>query len=109
MASLKKSKTLKEIAVENARVTKGTFKEQKVLKEGVPNEHHTKQGACKQSEATVGVNLGVTKNMDNFESLRVDVWASDIVQSGETIETAYERVLGVVDRVLQDTVKSYAE
>lgn len=102
-------KTLKQKAEENARITQGTSKSQKVKKAGVPLEHHTKQSACSSSDKVVGVNIGVTKNMDNYESLRVDVWATDIVQPNETYEQAYERVLAVVDNVLQNTVNSYVE
>lgn len=100
-------KSLVERAEENARVTKGTSKNQQVVKEGIPNDHHPKQ----QNTETpiVGVNLGITKNMDNYESLRVDVWLTDTVMSGESVEQTYERVIGVVDNVLQNTVNSYIE
>ena len=57
----------------------------------------------------VGISVGCTKNMDNFESLRVDVWLSDSVQSGETVEEAYDRVRGVIDETLSDIVESYIE
>lgn len=101
-----KKKSLKQQVEENTTVTKGTKSNQRVLKAGTPNDHHRKQ---ESSVKTVGVNLGITKNMDHYESLRVDCWCTDVVQPGETIEQAYERIIGVVDSVLQDTVQSYIE
>ena len=101
-----KKKSLKQQVEENTTVTKGTKSNQQTLKQGVPNDHHRKQESSAQ---TVGVNLGITKNMDNYESLRVDCWGTDVVQPGETMEQAYERLIGVVDSVLQDTVLSYIE
>jgi hypothetical protein len=100
-----KKKSLKQTATENTTVTKGTSKNQETLKSGTPNDHHRKQ----QSVGVVGVNLGITKNMDNYESLRVDCWLTDEVQPGETQQQAFERIIGVVDEVLQDTVQSYIE
>lgn len=97
---------LTEKAEENTSVTRGTSKDQKALKTGTPNDHHRKQEALGK---TVGVSVGVTKNMDNYESLRVDCWLSDTVKEGETEVQAFERVLGVVDEVLQNTVNSYIE
>lgn len=101
-----KKKSLKQQVEENTTVTKGTKSNQQTLKQGVPNDHHRKQQCEGQ---TVGVNLGITKNMDNYESLRVDCWGTDVVQPGETMEQAYERLIGVVDSVLRDTVQSYIE
>lgn len=99
-------KNLVSKATENARVTKGTKNNQEVLKEGIPNDHHRKQMA---NVTTVGANIGITKNMDNYESLRIDVWLSDSVGEKETVEEAYERVVGVIDKVLQNTLNSYIE
>lgn len=101
-----KRKSLEEQAKENARATKGTKNAQAVLKEGTPLDHHIKQEA---KETTVGINLGITKNMDNYESLRVDCWLSDTVKENETVDQAYARIIGVVDKTLQDVVASYIE
>lgn len=99
-------KTLKERAVENTTVTKGTSKNQTTLKQGTPNDHSRKHD---NKDTVVGMSLGITKNMDNYESLRVDCWLTDTVKADETVEQAYSRVLGVIDRILQDTVSSYTE
>ena len=103
--SLKKSLT--EQAKENTTVTKGSSKNQRVLREGRPNEHSRKHldGAV----PVVGVSIGTTLNMGDYESLRVDVWLSDTVKEDETVEQAYERILGVIDSTLKSTVESYSE
>lgn len=107
--SLKKS--LSQRAEENTTVTKGTSKNQSVLKQGTPNDHSRKHEVQKSAETlpVVGVSIGITKNMDNYESLRVDCWLTDVVSEEETVEQAYERVVAVVDKTLQDTVSSYIE
>ena len=110
MASLKNKslkKSLLEQAEENTTVTKGTSKEQKVLKEGKPNDHSRKH--LNGETPTVGVNIGVTLNMQDYNSLRVDTWLTDSVQEGETIEKAYERVVAIVDKTLNGIVEVYRE
>ncbi len=96
---------LKNIAKQNTQVTRGTSKEQEVLKEGIPNDHSSKH--LRGSDHMVGVSVGCTKNMDNYESLRVDVWLTDSVKDGETTEQAYSRIIGVVDETLHEIVQSY--
>lgn len=85
MAKIIKPKT-------NATVTKGTKANQTVIKEGTPLDHAVKQGDKKIPNKSVGINLGVTLNMGDYESLRVDVWCTDEVRDNETHEDAMERV-----------------
>ena len=101
--SLKKS--LSEQAEENASVTKGTSKNQTVLKEGKPNDHSRKH--LDGDTPIVGVSIGTTLNMGDYESLRVDVWLTDNVHSNESVQQAYERVVSVVDETLQGIVNQY--
>lgn len=101
--SLKKS--LAEKSKENTTVTRGTSKNQKVLKEGVPNDHSRKH--LNNDFPTVGVSIGTTLNMGDYESLRVDVWLSDKVSDTETLEQAYARVVQAVDSTLQEIVSQY--
>mgnify|MGYP004505731269 FL=1 len=108
MATLKNKslkKSLSQQAEENARVTKGTSKNQTVVKEGVPNDH-TRKHQC-GDRPVVGVNIGSTINMENYESLRADVWLSDTVQPNESIEQAYERVTNIVAKILEHIVETY--
>ena len=55
----------------------------------------------------VGVSIGITKNMDNYESLRADVWLTDKKQDNETLEEAYSRVAKITSEVLQEIVGEY--
>ena len=101
--SLKKS--LSQQAEENSTVTISTSKNQRVLKEGVPNDHSRKH--LNDDFPTVGVSIGTTLNMGDYESLRVDVWLSDKVSDTETLEQAYARVVQAVDSTLQEIVSQY--
>lgn len=103
--SLKQS--LSKNAEENARVTKGTSKNQEVLKEGVPNDHSRKH--LDGQTPVVGASIGSTLNMENYESLRVDVWLTDRVNEDETVQQAYERIVKVLDDTLQNIVSQYKE
>lgn len=109
MANLKNKslkKSLSEQAEQNASVTKGTSKNQTVLKEGVPNDHFRKRHN-NSSSPIVGVSIGSTLNMGDYESLRADVWLSDEVREGETVAQAYQRVTSIVDETLQNIVNQY--
>ena len=99
-------KTLSEQAEENASATKGTSKNQTTLKEGKPNDHSSKHHT-KEETPVVGVSIGTTLNMGDYESLRVDVWLTDTVQKSETVEQAYARVTKTVDKTLQEIVNQY--
>ena len=101
--SLKKS--LSKVAEENATVTKGTSKNQSVLKEGRPNDHSRKH--LNGDNPVVGVSIGTTLNMGDYESLRVDVWLTDTVEATESTEQAYARLVKTVDKTLQDIVNQY--
>ena len=101
--SLKKS--LSEKANDNTTVTKGTSKNQSVIKEGVPNDHSRKH--LDNTTPTVGASIGTTLNMGDYESLRVDVWLTDTVGENETTQQAYERIVKVIDETLQSVVSQY--
>ena len=108
MAVKKKvSKSLNEQAKENTNVTKGTSNNQEVLKKGLPNDHSSKHFTS--DAPVVGISIGSTINMENYESLRADVWLTDSVKDTETIEQAYQRVTKIVDKTLQDIVNQYTE
>lgn len=100
---------LKEEAENNTTVQKGSNREgYSTVKQGVPLDHDTKQKTAKGKNLyegqTFGMSKGITKNMDNYESLRVDCWLSDTVHEGETVEEAFTRVEAILDEVLEETV-----
>lgn len=100
-------KSLTERAVENTQVTRGTSSNQTVLKKGIPNDHSAKH--FNSDVPVVGVSIGSTLNMDNYESLRADVWLTDVVADNETVEQAYQRIINIVDETLQGIVSQYKE
>lgn len=45
----------------------------------------------------VGTSFGLTKNLGDYNSLRIDVWYEDYVKPDETPEETAERVWDMVD------------
>lgn len=110
MATLKNKslkKSLSEQAEENTTVTKGTSKNQTTIKEGKPNDHSRKH--LDGNAPTVGCSIGVTLNMQDYNSLRVDTWLTDTVQDNETIEQAYDRIATIADKKLNEIISLYRE
>ena len=91
MATVKR-KIISKDPKTNATVVKGTKANPNVIKEEDPLDHAVKHGEKKFPTKTVGINVGVTLNMGDYESLRVDVWCTDEVRPDETHEDAMERV-----------------
>lgn len=89
-------KTIKSKTATNCNASIGTRKQAKVVKEESPLDHANKKNAPKQGPKMVGVSLGLTKNMANYESLRIDVWCTDVVREGESFDQAFERVSDLV-------------
>lgn len=99
-----KHNTLKKKAEANTSVKRG----KEVIKEGLPSDHSKKHGVPIQARM-VGMNKGITRNMGDFESLRVDVWLTDYIEEGETAQEALERVESIVDEVLEEAVLSMVD
>jgi len=57
----------------------------------------------------VTVTLGFTKNLGNFESLRVDIGIQDHLRSGENINDATDRVYKFVEKKLEEKATEIAE
>jgi hypothetical protein len=49
------------------------------------------------SETVVKVDLQYTRNLGNYESIKVNIGVEDIVRSGENVDTATERVYKFVE------------
>lgn len=45
----------------------------------------------------VKVNLGWTRNMQNFNSMRVDIGVEDDLRDGEKIDDGFNRIYGYVE------------
>ena len=118
-SQMKKLKTqqneqLQSQARENTTITRGSKSEGvSTIKAGKPLDHETKQTTAKSKNSlytgqTFGISKGVTKNMDNYESLRVDCWLSDTVREDETVQEAFARVESIIDEVLEESVLATA-
>ncbi len=56
------------------------------------------------SETRVKVDLSFTRNLGNYESIKIGIGIEDDVRSGETVSTATERVYKFVeDKLIQKT------
>lgn len=102
---------LKKKAEANTTVVrKNSDKSEDILKNGVHVDTKQKTGnPTQQNETIVGLSVGSTLNMDNYESLRVDCWISDTVKDGETVEEAYNRLREVLSAQFVETVNEYRE
>lgn len=99
-----KHNTLKKAAQKNLSVKRNN----EVEKDGVPLDHAPKHGVPIQARM-VGMNKGITRNMGDYESLRVDVWLTDFIDEDETPQETFERVEEIVDEVLEEAVLSMVD
>lgn len=58
----------------------------------------------KKPVTNVRVELGFTKNLGNFENLRVTIGIEDFVRDGETVDAATERIYSFVENKVVDKV-----
>ena len=100
---------LQEQARENTTITKGNKRDgYSTVKAGRPLDHEVKQSNAKSKNdiyagQTFGISKGCTLNMENYESMRVDCWLSDVVREGETVQEAFARVEAIIDEVLEES------
>lgn len=100
---------LKEKAVENTTISRGNKRDgYSTVKAGKPLDHEVKQTTAKNKNdlyvgQTFGMSKGCTLNMENYESMRVDCWLSDVVREGETVQEAFARVESIIDEVLEES------
>lgn len=76
------------------------------IKLGNPLDYTLKQSLPPR---TIGMSKGITKNMGDFESLRVDVWLVDYIQENETVEEASMRLSDILDATLVRVVEKTLE
>lgn len=95
------NENLKEQAKANTTATKSVNKQTETLVEGQPLEHSKMHNINKLNSRTVGVNVGSTINMGDFQSLRVDCWLTDELLEGETHTEALQRITEVASEHLR--------
>ena len=61
------------------------------------------------SETRVKVDLSFTRNLGNYESIRINVGVEDDVRKGENVETATERVYAFVENKLIEKTREVEE
>jgi hypothetical protein len=92
---------LKKKASASASVTVGTKDAQRALKEGEPCEH-----GRKHEGPVIGMSLGSTVNMGQYESLRADAWAT-VPQAEGDLKPQFEALREILAEVLEETVMEY--
>lgn len=103
-------KTKEEKPVTHAKVVTKKGRQETTVKDETPKEHSVKHNVNNtQSPRVVGMSVGVTRNMGDYESLRIDVWCSDEVKNTETYEEAYDRISALVVGRLEQEVDAIIE
>ena len=104
-----KRKILKKQVEENTTISTNNSGVVENVKEGKPLDHAIKHSKLKNNK-TVGMSIGATVNMGDYQSLRVDCWLTDEVQEDETHEEALTRIGKIakehldyeIDRILDE-------
>lgn len=62
------------------------------------------------AETKVSVDLSFTRNLGNYESIKINIGVQDIVRQGETVDSATERVYAFVEnKLIEKTSEVEAE
>jgi ribose 5-phosphate isomerase RpiB len=111
MKKLNKSDNgLKRRLKKNTTLVHREGREEHTEREGEQIDSSSKHNIQKQTGVkTVGMSFGLTKNMGDFESLRVDAWLTDEVKEGETQEQALQRISDLLQTHLVETVSDFTD
>ena len=60
-------------------------------------------------ETRVKVDLSFTRNLGNYESIKIGIGVEDFVRNGETVDAATERVYAFVENKLVDKTREIEE
>jgi hypothetical protein len=61
------------------------------------------------SDTRVKIDLSFTRNLGNYESIKIGIGIEDIVRSGETVNAATERVYKFVEEKLIEKTREVEE
>jgi hypothetical protein len=61
------------------------------------------------SDTKVTVDLSFTRNLGNYESVKINIGVQDIVRQGETVDSATERVYKFVENKLIEKTREVEE
>lgn len=100
--------SLKEQAVANTTATKTVNRETTTLAEGQPLEHSKIHNINTHNSRMVGVNVGSTINMGDFQSLRVDCWLTDELLDNESHTDGLQRLTEIASEHLRHMAEELA-
>ena len=104
---MKQSKSSKSRVSTSVSIKRADGTEE-VKKNGTPQDISEKQNAKATGAGVVGFGLGMTKNMGNYESLRIDVWGTtDIKDHNNDYNAAYESIIDTVTSVIEKVADEY--
>ena len=107
------NKELKETQNEgveiNTRVTKKSSGVEETLVDRGNHLNSSNKRDILNPNKFVGINIGITKNLDNYESLRVDVWIADNVQEDETHADTLQRLTDIAVNHAEATIIDIVE
>ena len=61
------------------------------------------------SDTKVKVDLSFTRNLGNYESIKIGIGVEDFVRNGETVDSATDRVYAFVESKLVDKTREIEE
>jgi hypothetical protein len=68
------------------------------------------EGGIMSADTRVSVDLSFTRNLGNYESIKINIGVQDIVRQGETVDAATERVYAFVEnKLIEKTSEVEAE
>lgn len=88
--------TLEAQAEQNTTVVERADKIDHTSKQGTPLDH-----ANKHFKNQIGLSLGITKNMENYQSLRVDCWLSVNYDGQTDPQQIYDKLSDVLSERLE--------
>lgn len=102
---------LKIKAAKNVSLIRNKSKNDTKEVKGTPLNHSEKHttlltSGVMDNKRIVGINIGTTLNMGDYESLRIDCWLTDFVGPDETHEDAFRRVQDIASRQIIKTAES---
>lgn len=109
MAKIKKivvKKKLPEVVVEVESVKKKNQVEEVVTKANSTDE--VEEVTQKDFVPTVGLSLGITKNMGNYETFKVSAWGTAELLEGEEYDRAFERLSTKLEERLDKEIEKWA-
>ena len=84
-------------AEENTTVERKDGKYTVEKKDGLPLDHAMKQDPKNLETDKIGLSKGVTVNLGDYQSMRVDCWLTTSLKDGETEQQALNRISTIID------------